>query len=148
MSVALLDVNVLIAMSWVEHVHNLVTREWFIRNRAQGWATCPLTQAAFVRLSIQPPVVGARVNMAQAMEALEDHCRDPFHQFFPQSMGWGDLLPEIRERMVGHQQLTDAILLDLAIRNGGRLVTLDRRIQGLLPAGSPHQAALEIIPAE
>jgi len=106
-----------------------------------------MTQAALVRLSVQPPVTGARIGVAQAMEALEDHCRDPYHRFFPQTAGLNEILPEIRQRIAGHQQITDAILLDLAIRHGGRLVTLDRRIQSLLPAGSPHLAAVEVIHA-
>jgi hypothetical protein len=55
---------------------------------------------------------------------------------------------EIRQRLMGHKQLTGAILLDLAIRNGGRLVTLGRRIQILLPANSPHQASIETISVE
>ena len=107
-----------------------------------------MTQAALVRLSVQPPVTGARISVAQAMEALEDHCRDPYHQFFPQTAALSEILPEIRQRIAGHRQITDAILLDLAIRNGGSLVTLDRGIQSLLPADSPHQSALDFIPIE
>lgn len=148
MSVALLDVNVLMAMSWTDHVHNRAARRWFLRNRARGWATCPMTQAALVRLSVQPPITGARVSVAQAIETLEDHCRDPYHRFFPQTPGLNEILPEIRQRIAGHQQITDAILLDLAIRNGGSLATLDRRIQSLLPAGSSHQSAIDFISVE
>lgn len=135
----------LIALSWTEHIHNPAARKWFASNRQNGWATCPLTQAAFVRLSVQPPIVGSRVSVAQAVEALNDHCRDPFHHFFPQLTGLTEMLPEIQERVSGHQQIADAILLDLAIRNRARLVTFDRRMRGLMPTDSPHRNALEII---
>jgi hypothetical protein len=49
--------------------------------------------------------------------------------------------------MVGHHQLTDAVLLDLAIRNQGRLATFDRRILGLLPPNSALGDAVALIPA-
>lgn len=148
MSIALLDVNVLIALSWTEHIHNPAARKWFASNRQSGWATCPLTQAAFVRLSVQPPIVGSRVSVAQAVEALNDHCRDPFHHFFPQATGLTGMLPEIQERLSGHQQIADAILLDLAIRNRARLATFDRRIHGLVPEDSPNHNTLLVIPTE
>ncbi len=65
--------------------------------------------------------------------------------FWPHEHPLTDLLPEIRNRLIGHQQLTDAILLDLAIRQGGRLVTLDRRVTRLLPPDSPHLSSIEVI---
>jgi hypothetical protein len=57
-----------------------------------------------------------------------------------------EMLPEMRERLVGRQPLTDAVPLDLAIRKGGRLVTLDQRAANLLPLDSPHRSAIEVIP--
>jgi predicted nucleic acid-binding protein len=48
---------------------------------------------------------------------------------------------------VGHHQLTDAVLLDLAIRHGGQLATFDRRVLGLLPPNSVLRDAVAIIPA-
>jgi predicted nucleic acid-binding protein len=44
--------------------------------------------------------------------------------------------------------LSDALLLDLAIRHKGRLATFDRRIRNLLDPQSPHQASLEVLPGE
>ena len=44
--------------------------------------------------------------------------------------------------------MTDAVLLDLAIRRQGRLATFDRRVMALLPEGIDPRAALEVIPAE
>ena len=37
---ALLDVNVLIALVWPNHVHHEAARAWFTRRRKDGWATC------------------------------------------------------------------------------------------------------------
>ncbi|MEP7352122.1 MAG: VapC toxin family PIN domain ribonuclease, partial [Acidobacteriota bacterium] len=59
MSVALLDVNVLIALLWPDHVHRTPAREWFLPNRHAGWATCAITESGFVRISRLCPVPGA-----------------------------------------------------------------------------------------
>ena len=49
--ITLPDVNVLIALAWPNHVHHDPARSWFAANLNTGWATCPLTEAGFVRLS-------------------------------------------------------------------------------------------------
>jgi len=50
MPVHLLDVNVLIALGWPNHKHHASAHRWFSSIAAGGWATCPLTQCAFVRI--------------------------------------------------------------------------------------------------
>ena len=87
------------------------------------------------------------ISAREALGVLEKNCVPSFHHvFWPQESSLVDLLPEIRRRLIGHQQLTDAILLDLAIRKGGRLVTLDRRVATLLAPDSPHRSVVEVIP--
>jgi toxin-antitoxin system PIN domain toxin len=147
-STALLDVNVLLALLWPSHAFHPAARGWFTRNRSAGWATSPLTQAGFVRLHSQPVVTEFSVSVRKSIELLSANCSDPNHVFWPHEHALADLLPEIRTRLFGHQQLTDAILLDLAIRRGGRLVTLDRRVTNLLPPESPYLANLEVISQE
>jgi uncharacterized protein len=49
-SVALLDVNVLIALLDRRHVHHEHAHGWFAAAQAKGWATCPLTQNAVLRI--------------------------------------------------------------------------------------------------
>jgi predicted nucleic acid-binding protein len=44
---------------------------------------------------------------------------------------WGTLTAPFSARIVGHQQVTDAYLLGLAIKEGGVLVTFDRGIDYL-----------------
>jgi predicted nucleic acid-binding protein len=58
------------------------------------------------------------------------------------------MMAELRPRIMGPRQLTDALLLDLAIRNDGVLATLDRRISHLLPPGSSNRKHLEVIPVD
>lgn len=45
----------------------------------------------------------------------------------------------------GHRQLTDAYLVALAARSDARLVTLDRRLIDLLPAGSANREAIRVL---
>jgi predicted nucleic acid-binding protein len=52
--VALLDVNVLIALLDRRHVHHEAAHGWFAAEQAKGWATCPLTQNAVLRILGQP----------------------------------------------------------------------------------------------
>jgi hypothetical protein len=48
-------------------------------------------------------------------------------------------------RLLGHQQISDAFLLGLAIHRKGVLVTLDRGIQTLLSEKSPERARLLLL---
>jgi len=145
MPVMLLDVNVLMALAWPTHVHHGAARRWFGAKRSGGWATCPHTQLAFLRLSIQPVVVKTAITFADALAGLATSLAAPEHEFWPLDYPVVEILPEIRSRLVGHQQLGDALLLDLAIRRSGRLATFDRRLYRLLAAESPHQGAVELL---
>jgi toxin-antitoxin system PIN domain toxin len=147
MSVSLLDLNVLLALTWPTHVHHQAAHRWFAENSDAGWATCPLTQLGFARLAMQPAVVKIPILFGDVMEALAQITANRQHRFWPLEGGLADVRDEIRARMVGHHQLTDAVLLDLAIRNQGRLATFDRRILGLLPPNSALGDAVALIPA-
>jgi len=145
MAVSLPDVNVLIALASEDHVHHDVADAWFVRNRVRGWATCPLTQLAFLRLVTQPAVVDPTISMADARELLAENMAAADHEFWPLDYSVTDIIPEIGKRIVGHNQLTDALLLDLAIRRQGRLATFDQRVRNLLEPQSQHLACLEIL---
>lgn len=58
---ALLDVNALVALAWDSHIHHARIREWFTANATLGWATCPLTEAGFVRVSTNPKVLPSAI---------------------------------------------------------------------------------------
>jgi uncharacterized protein len=145
--VCLLDVNVLLALAWPTHVHHLAAHRWFAENHGAGWATCPLTQLGFSRLSMQPAVVKIPILFEDVMVALAQMTANAAHRFWPLAGGLSDIRDEIRVRVVGHHQLTDAVLIDLAIRHQGRLATFDRRVLGLIPPDSVLQQAVAIIPA-
>ncbi len=48
-------------------------------------------------------------------------------------------------RLLGHQQVTDAYLLGLAMRRGGILATLDERIAALAEPKSAERNALSVV---
>lgn len=147
MSVSLLDVNVLLALAWPNHIHHLAAHRWFEENHEAGWATCPLTQFGFARLAMQPAVVKVPVLFGDVMEALTRMTDSGEHTFWPLEFGVAGIRDEIRARVAGHHQLSDAILLELAIRHHGRLATFDRRVPALLPADSGLRDAVAVIPA-
>lgn len=67
---ALLDVNALVALAWDSHIHHARIREWFTANATLGWATCPLTEAGFVRVSTNPKVLPSAIGIADARPVL------------------------------------------------------------------------------
>ena len=67
MSVFLLDANVLIALGWPEHEFHEAVLSWFSRNCRNGWATCPFTQAAFVRILSNPAFSPRALSLRNAL---------------------------------------------------------------------------------
>lgn len=144
MSTGLLDINVLIALAWPSHVNHGRAHAWFARRARDGWATCPLTQLGFVRISSNPKIIPEAVTPQQALQALARMVAHEHHVFWPDDFLLSDEHIPVAQIM-GHRQVTDAYLLGLAIKNRGRLVTLDDSIASLLPAGDPVQNAIELI---
>ena len=126
--VALLDVNVLYAISEPAQVHHSVAMKWFSRLN-QPWAICGITEAGFLRIATNPRV-GAH-SIAQATAFLTRLTSHPGFVFWPISESWVQLARPLSPRIHGHQQVRDAYLLGLAIANRGTLVTLDRAMLSL-----------------
>lgn len=123
----LLDVNTLLALAWPNHQFHRPVTARFDTRPSPGWATCALTQLGFVRLSSNPAVVEVRQTPRQAVGVLAKLVADPRHRYFETLPA----LPDIErcfQPLLGHQQVTDAYLLALAISNDAVLLTLDRRL--------------------
>jgi hypothetical protein len=128
----LLDANVLIALLVDDHVHHGAAEGWFA-GLAGKFATCPITQGALIRLLIREGQ-----SAAAAAAILSGTSADPRHEF------WADEVPytEVPTRgIVGHRQVTDAYLAQLARARGSRLATLDRAMAAL------HSDVAELVPA-
>jgi hypothetical protein len=124
---ALLDINVLLALFDEAHVHHATARDWLLAHRADGWASCPVTQNGFLRIVSQPAYPN-RVPLSAAILMLREAVADQAHQFWLDSVSAVDASTIAHDRLHGHRQLTDTYLLALAVANGGRLVTLDAGI--------------------
>lgn len=140
---ALLDVNVLIALAWPNHVHHRAAREWFEEHRREGWATCTLTEAGFVRVSCNPSAVRHTVGPLDAIAVLERLTRLGSHTFWPLDQSLTDLPEQVSARIQGHRQITDAVLLAAAVRRNGRLATLDAGLLRLV-SGSDRSSVCVI----
>lgn len=132
----LLDANVLIALAWPEHSANERAGRWFARHARAGWATCPITQAALVRVLSNPAFSARALTPSGAMQVLSRNVAVTEHQFWSDSISLPEAVERISTALTGHQQITDAYLVALAMHNRGKLATLDRGIQEWAPAGS------------
>jgi toxin-antitoxin system PIN domain toxin len=140
----LLDVNVLVALAWPTHVHHGPARRWFAENQASGWATTPVTEFGFVRVSSNPAAVGDALTPAEALTVLDQIRARPGHRSWADDVSPTDGRYVDPVRLVGHRQVTDAHLLALARRHNGRLATLDRGVAGL--AGDDAAVRVAVIP--
>jgi len=124
---SLLDVNMLVALGDVEHPHHILVQTWMQANASAGWATCPITQNGFLRIAALPSNPRAQ-KMLQSSQLLSAWIADPHHAFWPDDVSILNTQLFDHSRLLGHGQITDAYLLALAVKHGGRFVTLDRRV--------------------
>ena len=144
--VALLDVNVLVALVDPNHVHHEAAHAWFAPNRSGGWATCPLTENGVVRV-LSNPAYGAEPERPVALLArLRTFCASGGHVFWPDDVTLRSARTLRAGAALSHATLTDVYLLALAVAHDGRLATFDRRIPVAVVAGAA-KAHLELIPA-
>lgn len=144
---ALLDVNLLVALAWPNHIHHERAHRWFAERAGSVWATCSFTQAGFVRVSSNRKAIPAARTPLEALELLRRMVKVPGHRFWMDDvelarLDWVRSLP-----LVGYRQVTDLHLLALARARGGRLATLDRGIAALIPKGAEEEDLVELVVA-
>ena len=79
--ILLADVNVLLALAWPNHQFHPEAIYRFV-DPAQQWATCALTQLAFVRLSLNPATGPGAKGPAESEALLRVMVADSRHVFF------------------------------------------------------------------
>jgi toxin-antitoxin system PIN domain toxin len=139
----LLDLNALIAFGDPDHEHHKAIQEWFIASGNADWGVCPLTEAGFVRVTTNPGYRPVARTIAQATAILADFARHPGYRYWAISDKWAVLTAPFSARLLGHQQVTDAYLLGLAVKGKGVLVTFDRGIRYL--AGADYSRNLLVL---
>jgi uncharacterized protein len=144
--VSLLDVNVLVALAWPNHVHHRAAHRWFERGSRAGWATSSIVELGFVRVSSNARVIASAVSPQEAAAVLRRMTALPHHHFWADDVRFAESPEVALARVAGHQQVTDAHLVGLAVRHKGRLVTFDRGVRALVPPGHEPDAIV-VVPA-
>ena len=114
----LLDVNLLLACVWRSHAQHADASAWL--DRQAGFATCPIAQLGFLRVSLSP---GYRAAPGDALAALDDLTSRKGSSFLAD-----DLRPARMPEVFSHADVTDAYLVALAKAHGLRLATLDKNL--------------------
>lgn len=114
----LLDTNALIALGWVHHEHHARVFKWFESIRA--FATCPITQLGFLRISMALP--GYAADFASLRAVLDGIAKHPKHRFLSCEQDFSVLPNNIR----GPKQITDLYLAALAASQNAKLATLEK----------------------
>ena len=115
MSGWLLDVNALLGCAWKNHADHVPLLAWLMR--ANDWATCPITETGFMRVSM---TTAYQASFENARRSLTTLCALPGHRFVTDDVD-AALLPPF----TSYKDATDAHLVTLARRNGLKLATLD-----------------------
>ncbi|MGH8673047.1 MAG: TA system VapC family ribonuclease toxin [Burkholderiales bacterium] len=124
---ALLDVNVLIALTDANHAFHNAAKHWIVEHGESGWATCPLTQNGCIRILSQPGYP-APLRLPDALARLARMCAAAAHEFWPDDVSLLDASVANHAHIHGPRQITDLYLLALAVEHSGRLVTFDAPI--------------------
>jgi len=119
------DVNVLVALFTPHHEHHDAAHAWLAST--QRFATTPLTQSGFVRVMMAGTPATDSVTCAEAIDSLRELSDLPSAAFWPDATSWVDQRM-VTSHVIGHRQVPETHLLNLAITHGGCLVTFDKRI--------------------
>ena len=126
---SLIDLNVLIALTDPEHQHHQKARKWLMSPGRERLGICPFTEAGFLRvttnsaLHLGPRTMENAIAILQVLKGRDDYWYCPIDE------SWVTLTARFASRIRGHQQVTDAYLLGLAIKENGVLVTFDKGLQ-------------------
>jgi len=148
----LLDANVLVALSDGRHIHHEAAHAWLDALAPDDtWLTCPMTEAALIRLLMNPAVTGepgfSAATAIEQLSAMKQWAGDR-HRFLSDDTTLADPVIDramVERSLVGYSQVTDFHLLNLASRHKVKLATLDRKLGAALPA--EVSITVHIIPA-
>ncbi len=118
----LLDVNLLMALLWENHEHHSRARSWF--KDVSTFATCPVVQLGFARVSAHP-LLGFGMTPELAFGVLRQLIANPRHVFIPDDLSCADRVVRT-DLMTGPNQVTDRYLVALSRQHGIRLATFDQ----------------------
>lgn len=139
----LLSVDLVLALLDPAHALHDNAHQWFEGDGARAWATCPLVENGVIRIASRSSYPNSPGTSAVVAGMLDGLCRLPGHRFWPDSISLRDNRWFDVRRHVTSAQVGDIYLLGLAVANGGRLATFDRRLDVAAVHGGA--AALHVI---
>lgn len=116
----LLDVNVLCGCAWKTHADHGALFAWLLQQ--ENWATCPIVELGFVRVSMTAAYAASFGDARQSLSTLRAL---KGHHFVIDNVHAG-LLPVV----TSYRETTDAHLVILAQNHGLKLATLDAALLG------------------
>jgi len=141
----LFDLNFLIALLDRKHAHYHSAHHWIGSvSEAWKWATCPLTENGFIRITGKSSYPNAFESASAALNCLRDNCSQDNHVFWPDDISLLQLDIWTNPQLIISTHLTDLYLLALAVKNGGKLASFDRTIPAQLIRGGKE--ALLLLP--
>lgn len=124
----LLDVNVWVALFDDAHIQNAQARKLFKQPKLKI-ATCALTENGVLRvLNLPGYAKRAPPGFKLVQQKLALACTDVDHEFWPCGLSLRDENLLDWTRIMGHNQITDAYLLALAVAHKGTLATFDHGV--------------------
>lgn len=136
--IRLLDVNVLMALLWENHEHHHRARQWL--RAVTGFATCPVTQLGFARISSHP-MLGFGMSPEQAFSVLRRFLADTRHRFIADDLSCEDRVL-LTESIPGANDVTDHYLAALSRQHGLVLATFDGPLSRAFPG---EQSLVELV---
>ena len=121
--------NILVALTDKKHVHHELSTDRFNAQLSHNWGICAFTETSFIRF-ITRPTVGS-FSVSEASEILKRLAAHPGYKFWTMTETWSTITAPFKDRIFGHQQITDAYLVGMAVRENGVLVTLDKAVSHL-----------------
>lgn len=126
---ALLDANFLIALLDSTHSFNKKAHTWWTKENRFGWASCPITENAVLRVMSNPGYDPRnRISVDDVIAQLDEFISISDHEFYADRISFLDHSIFDGTKILGFRQLTDIYLVALATVNEARLVTFDQRI--------------------
>jgi toxin-antitoxin system PIN domain toxin len=138
----LYDVNALVALALTTHQHHRAAHRHLAT--VTSWATCPVTEAALLRLLLNPAVTGRPRETPEVAAVLSGFRTDPRWHWVADDSTLAAPMIDIAP-LTGHQQVTDLHLVNLCARVGLTLATFDTALPTwLVPTDRRH---VEVIPS-
>jgi toxin-antitoxin system PIN domain toxin len=124
----LVDINVWLALAYDRHEHHALARQWFEEPTSARFCFCRLTQLGFLRLLINPAVMGRDVRTGRdAWRLYDDLIAYDRVSFVSEPAGFEHKFRELTGvSRTSHRMLPDAYVGALAHSLGYQVASFDR----------------------